>query len=287
MGKPFSTCLRVNPASLPVCFLFDNGSLRAESTLSLRCLAAALTQRMGRDVRAVSLFHSDKVLPGELGGQPARRLEPALQDFFAARPTGEAVLLPLFFGPSAAVSDHVPKLVRALREQSPLARVWLAPCLVAANDPNDRRVARMLADQARAAGWRRPKVLLVDHGSPTRGVTSVRDHLAMQLRAELGDDARAVGAASMERREGAEFDFNEPLLTRALRTEPFDTGEVVVVLQFFSPGRHAGPSGDVAQICRAAEVERPTLRTRLTETLITHPRLVDVLAGRLADAREM
>ena len=32
-----------------------------------------------------------------------------------------------------------------------------------------------------------------------------------------------------------------------------DEGEVVVALQFLSPGRHAGPGGDVAEICTEAE----------------------------------
>ena len=291
MGKPLSTRHRVNLPALPVCFLFDNGSLRAESTLSLRRVAAALAARTDRDVRAASLLHSDKVPSDELGGEPARRLEPALRDFFAAQPAGAADLLPLFFGPSAAVRDHVPERMQSLQGEFPAARLRLAPCLVDAADPADGRMARMLAGQARTAaaatGWRRPKVLLVDHGSPTRAVTAVRDHLAAQLRAELGVDAAAVGAASMERRAGAEYDFNEPLLARALRAEPFGTGEVVVALQFLSPGRHAGPDGDIAQICRAAEAERPTLRVRLTEPLAGNPLLIEVLADRLATAQSL
>jgi hypothetical protein len=240
-------------------------------------------------VRAVSLLHSDRVSADELGGTSAKLLEPALKKFLAASPEGAADLLPLFFGPSAAVTQLAAGLARTLREKFPRAALRLAPCLVNAADPSDRRVARMLADQARtaahAAGWERPKVLLVDHGSPTRAVTAVRDHLAAQLCEELGDGAAAVGAASMERRDGAEFDFNEPLLARALRDRPFGAGEVVVALQFLSPGRHAGPDGDLTQICRAAEAERPGLRTRLTTPLATHPLLVEVLADRLAVAK--
>ena len=291
MGKPFSFRRHVNSSPIFACFLFDNGSRRAESTLSLRRVAAALMARAGGDVRAVSLLHSDQVPSGELGGEPARLLGPALRNFFAEHPAGTATLLPLFFGPSVAVTEQVPARVRALRETFPRAHVRLAPCLVDAADPSDRRVARMLAEQsrmtARAAGWRRPKVLLVDHGSPTRAVTAVRDHLATQLRVELGGDAVTVGAASMERRDGAEFDFNEPLLARALRAEPFGSGEVVIALQFLSPGRHAGPGGDVATLCRAAEEERPGLRTRLPEPLTTHPLLIAVLADRLATTREL
>jgi sirohydrochlorin ferrochelatase len=274
----------------PACFLFDNGSLRAASTLSLRRVAAALAARAGREVTGVSLQHSNRVPAEELGGEPAQLLEPALREFLAAEPAGAADLLPLFFGPSAALSEQVPDRMAELSRQFPAACLRLARSLVDPAAPDDRRVARMLADQVRSAaqtvGWRRPKVLLVDHGSPTRAVTAVRDLLGGQLRAELGDEAEVVGVASMERRAGVEHDFNEPLLATALRCPPFRDGEVVVALQFLSPGRHAGPGGDIAAICRAAEAEQPALRTWMTEPLGAHPLLLDVLADRLAAAQE-
>ncbi len=271
------------------CYLCDNGSLRPESTLSLRRVAAALAARTGRRVVPVSLLHSDKVPAEKLGGEPAVLLEQALQAHFAAEPDGAVSLLPLFFGPSAALTEYIPDRLRALRAVHSQACVRLAPWLVDVTSP-DRRVAGMLADQvrgvARAAGWTRPAVLLVDHGSPQRGVTAVRDHLAEQLRAELGDRVTAVGAASMERRAGAAYAFNDPLLATALRTAPFDRGEVVVALQFLAPGRHAGAGGDIAEICRAAEAERPVLRTRMTEPLAAEAGLVEVLADRLGATRE-
>ena len=270
------------------CYLCDNGSLRPESTLSLRRVAAALAARTGRRVVPVSLLHSDKVPAEKLGGEPAVLLERALWAYFAAEPAGAVSLLPLFFGPSAALTEYIPERLRALWAAHPQARVRLAPWMVDVASP-DRRMAGMLADQvlraARAAGWTRPAVLLVDHGSPQRGVTAVRDHLAAQLRAELGDGVTAVGAASMERRPGAAYDFNDPLLAAALRTAPFDCGEVVVALQFLAPGRHAGAGGDMAEICRVAEAEQPGLRTRMTEPLAAEAGLVDVLADRLAEAR--
>ena len=274
-----------------VCFLFDNGSLRAEPALGLRRVAVALAARAGREVRAVSLQHSDRVPAAALGGEPAELLAPALGKFLAANPAGAADLLPLFLGPSAAVTELAAGMARALQAKFPRAALRLAPCLVDTADGADRRVARILAERVRAAareaGWAKPKVLLTDHGSPTPAVTDVRDHLVAQLRAELGGGAEAVGAASMERRDGAEFGFNEPLLARALRAEPFGAGEVVVALQFLLPGRHAGPDGDIAEICSAAEAQRPGLRTRLTEPLGEHPLLIEVLADRLAAAREL
>ncbi len=72
-------------------FLFDNGSFRAESTRSLRRLAARLTSRLGRPVHAVSLLHSTRVPAEELDGERAALLEPALDAWWTTHPNGVAV----------------------------------------------------------------------------------------------------------------------------------------------------------------------------------------------------
>ncbi len=271
-------------------FLFDNGSLRPESTLSLRRVAAALSERTGLPIRAVSLLHSSKVPIEALGGEAAELLEPALLAHFEAYPDVEAVLLPLFFGPSAALTEYVPVRLVSVRERFPGARVKLAPWLVNQDD-SDIRLAEVLADQvratARARGWSRPKVILVDHGSPQAAVAEVRNYLGRQVGAVLGNEVEALVAASMERREGEAYAFNEPLLETALRTPPFDRGEVVVALQFLSPGRHAGPGGDIATICAAVEAEHPDLRTQMTEPIAVDARLVELLAERLDQAADV
>lgn len=273
-----------------VCFLFDNGSLRAESTRSLRKVAAALRERTGREVRAVSLLHSSNVPADLLGGEPARLLEPALLDYFSNNPAGEALLVPLFFGPSAALTDYVPERIKALKTRFPGARIRLASWLVNIAEA-DRRMAVMLADRVRATlrtkGWVRPNVLLVDHGSPQAAVTAVRNHLGRQLREDLGPEVEELAVASMERREGPAYAFGDPLLAAALRTPPFDHGEVVIVLQFLSPGRHAGPDGDITAICEAAKRQNPRLAIATTELLATDTRLVELLAERLAQANPL
>lgn len=277
------------------CFLFDNGSVRAESTRSLRRVAERLAARLGHPVEAVSLLHSTRVPASELDGVPARLLEPALDAWFAAHPAGRALLLPFFFGPSGALTDYVPERLASLRARHPEARVVLGAPLVLPDEAPAELVA-ILADRARAAtrarGWRRPLVVLCDHGSPQPGVTAVRDRLARQLAAALGDEARGVFAASMERRDGEEFAFNEPLLEKILGVGgPCAEGEVVVVAQFLSPGRHAGPGGDVAGICRAAEeaagAAGRTLRTELTAPIADDARLIEVLARRAAAGRAL
>jgi sirohydrochlorin ferrochelatase len=277
----------VKSPDLPTCFLFDNGSLRAASTLNLREVARALEKQIGAHVEAVSLLHSSGVDAAELDGRRAQLLEPALQTWFGAKPKGAVVALPFFFGPSAALTAYVPERLGSLRSKFPEARVEQAGWLVDPALPDDR-VALALAEAVRAIIRRenlsRANVVVVDHGSPQRGVAAVRDFLTEQVGSLLAKEVGAVGAASMESRAGEEYAFNQPLLADRLRTTPFDAGNVVIALQFLSPGRHAGARGDVAEICARAESERLELRTWMSETIGTDPRVIDVLAERYRQA---
>lgn len=246
-------------------------------------VAAALAERIGTTVHPVSVLHSTGIDSTALDGRPAELLEPAL-DRFLAKGGREAVLVPLFFGPSAALTDYVPERLQGLRARHPQAQLATATWLVREEEPGDTRIARALADQVRAlqrtTGLGRVPVLLVDHGTPQRAVTAVRERLGQQVRAELGDEIACLGTASMERRDGAEYAFNEPLLEQALAQAPFHQGDLIVALQFLAPGRHAGPAGDIATICAQAKERQATLRTHLTATLGAHPLLIEVLADR-------
>ena len=238
----------------------------------------------------MSLLHSSSIDPQLLEGTPAELLEPALRTFFqraSASADDEVVLLPLFFGPSAALSDYVPERIDLLRKKFPKVRIRLAKPLVDVTEP-DERIAAALAEATQQVIARqrlvRLQVVLVDHGSPQRGVTEVRNHLGTQLRRLLGTAVDGVRVASMERRPAAEYAFNMPLLAECVRTPPFDRGDVVVTLQFLSPGRHAGGAGDIAEICAQAEKERPGLRTHRTEPIGQDARIVAVLADRYREA---
>ncbi len=270
------------------CFLFDNGSLRAASTLQLRQTAVLLAEQIGGPVEAVSLLHSSNVDPAELGGEPARLLEPAVLEFLEKEPQGRAVLVPLFFGPSGALTDYVPERIAAWAKRFPEARVELASWLVQKN-VIDNRIPHALAEAARTVIVReklvRPRVVLVDHGSPLRAVTEVRNHLACEVAGALGAEAGGVVMASMERRAGEAYAFNEPLLERCLRAEAQRASDVVVLLQFLQPGRHAGPGGDIAEICAAAHAECPRLQTWMTEPIGLDARVIAVLADRYREAR--
>jgi sirohydrochlorin ferrochelatase len=270
-----------------LCLLFDNGSLRPAATFSLRRTAAALAARLPVPVLPVSLLHSSGIDPAELGGEPARLLEPALGELLA---TGErtVVLLPLFFGPSAALTEYVPRRLEALAAKQGPADIRLARPLVDLGAAPDDRVAEALAERTRETvrrqGLVRPRVILVDHGSPQPAVAEVRNHLAARLGRILATEVEAVAPASMERRPGEAYAFNDPLLEERLTAAPFNQGDVVVALQFLAPGRHAGPGGDVAEICDRARARCPGLRTHMTEPVEDDPRIVDVLVQRFREA---
>jgi sirohydrochlorin ferrochelatase len=267
---------------MPTILLVDNGSLEAAATLSLRQIAISLGSVLDRLVEPVSLLHSSKIPADQLGGQAAETLEPALERRLHAG-ISDFLVVPLFFGPSLALTEYLPGRVALLRGKFPRLQVRLAPPLVDIVDPADSRMAVILGDQVRAvlpAGGEPPAVILVDHGSPVPGVTQVRDRLAAQLQQELGGVVRAVQPASMERRPGAEFSFNEPLLERAFEREGFQSGRVIVSLLFLSPGRHAGPGGDIAKICMAAEKRHPGLQTVTTGLVGSHPGLIPILVDR-------
>lgn len=273
--------------SSPSTLLVDNGSREPAATLALRGLAAQLSPRLGQAVEPVSLLHSAGIDPVKLGGTPAEILVPALERRLAAGQS-EFVLVPLFFGPSRALTDYLPENLARLREKYPALQVRLAPPLHAVDDG---RLAQILADQVSALlavpNPEPVRVALVDHGSPVAGVTAVRNALAEQLAGLLGSRVAAVAPCCMERRPEPAYDFNGPLLAQLLAAPPWSEGRVIVAMQFLLPGRHAGPDGDVAEICRQAQTRQPGLRTQMTGLVGTHPLLLEILADRWGMARPM
>ena len=271
----------------PCILLTDNGSYRPEATQSLRRLAQELSDRSGHSVNPVSLLHSTKISPGKLGGIPAETFEPYLIKKREELGLNSFLVVPLFFGPSAAIAEYIPQRVEAIREEHdwPDLEVRVAPCLVNRHDVNDFRVAHMLADlitkKRNELSTDEVSVAVVDHGAPRIEVTKVRNFLAEQLKRLCEDSFQAIAPCSMERREGAAYDFNEPLLECLLGSEGFQK-EVIVSMLFLQPGRHAGPGGDVAQICQDAEAAHPGLKAHMTDLVGTQPALIDLLAERLA-----
>ena len=264
--------------------LVDNGSKRPAATLGLRALAARLAEASGRPVQAVSLQHADKIPAAELDGEAAKvfpsfvrqQLEIGVRDF---------VVVPLFFGESRALTSFIPEQIDQLRGQYGQITVRLAEPLVPLS-VGEPRLVQILADNIAkthtALDGRPSHVLLVDHGSPKPAVTAVRQRLAGQL-AELMPVAATLGEAVMERRPGPEYDFNGPLLAQALDdcAAQNPQAHVAVAMLFLLPGRHAGPGGDVTEICADAIARNPGLRVAVSPLVGEHPRVTEILYDRL------
>ncbi|MGP9807763.1 sirohydrochlorin chelatase [Halomonas sp. AOP12-C2-37] len=266
-------------------FLVDNGSLRPQATLNLRRVASLLSQRMGENVQAASLLHSNKIPVEDVEGIPATTLGPAAERS-AEQGATEIIVLPFFFGPSKALTGYLPERMATLQARFPHVKIRVAQPLVDERGDNDLRLAHLLADNVREKypTGTAPRVALVDHGSPIPAVTAVRNRLAGQLSVLLGEDVTSVTAASMERREGEEYRFNEPLLERLLDSPEFSVGPVILAMLFLSPGRHAGEGGDIAEIYAAAQQRYSHLEISVTRLVGEHPGIVDILITRLRQA---
>lgn len=268
-------------------FLVDNGSLRPEATLNLRRVAALLSERSGHSVQAASLLHSNKVPAEALGGEPAVTLGPAVEKAAQAG-AEEIIVLPFFFGPSRALTDYLPERMAAAQARFPGLRVRVAMPLVDELGEVDRRLAQLLADNVREelTPETQPSVVLVDHGSPIPEVAAIRQRLTGQLSMLLADEVRCVTSASMERREGDAYRFNDPLLETLLANPALPEGEVILAMLFLSPGRHAGEGGDIATINAAAMQARPGLKIVPTQLVGEHDGIVEILQSRLAAVLE-
>ena len=265
--------------------LLDNGSRRANSILNLRRLAGRLAERIGEPVHPVSLLHADQIPVTQLDDQPADIFAPTLRRLLSEG-VRDLVLIPLFFGPSRALSAFVPETAAALADEFGAFRLRIAPelCPLPAGEPC---LVEILIDHIRqtaaAAGFMPRRVVLVDHGSPIPSVTAVRRWLGDQLRQRLGREMW-IDEAAMERRAGVEYDFNgEPLedqLRRLADADPMTP--IVLAMLFLSAGRHAGPGGDIDTIRARIEADYPGLRIHPSPLVGSHPGLIEILVLRLA-----
>ncbi len=269
--------------------LLDNGSLRAEAVFSLRRIARDLEGRIGKRVHPVSLLHSSKILAEALDGMEADTWKRFLLDRIG-RGVARFRVVPLFFGPSSAIADYLPKVTAEALEKVGFAEVRVGAPLLQVGREDDDSVACILEDlviqKLNAIASGPSGVILVDHGSPLEAVAQCRDLVAAQLASRLGSRVLGVIAASMERREGAEYDFNEPLLESAL-SMALDRGWKRLVLSylFFSPGRHAGAGGDIDQIVAESEFVRLGGEVVSASLVGQSPLLVDLLARRFAESQ--
>ena len=268
----------------PACLLMDNGSLKAEATLNLRIIAENLSNFTRRVIRPISLLYSNEIDRVELHGHSAEIFEPTINTL-ASESRYNVLVIPLFFGPSRALTCYLPERITQLKKTHPRLNVRIAPCLVRTDDDENYSMAKILMSGINRViinkNLNYPAVILVDHGTPEIKVNKVRTFLARQLESLLKGKIRILAEASMERRKGKEYSFNDPLLLHQLSEKKFNQGDVIISLLFLSPGHHAGIEGDITQICLEAERREPKLRTHLTELVGADENLITLLKERL------
>ena len=274
--------------SKPCVILMDNGSHRAESTINLRRISKSLSQQINTEVHPVSLLHSTKVNPSELEGKKAEILEPFIKSK-CEKGVDSFLIIPFFFGQSAALKDYLPERGKDIKSKWQKTEIKLAPTLVKIEEKNDYCVSNIISElvleKIEEKNLKNPHVTLVDHGTPVKEVNQVRNHISQQLTEILNGRVAQVKASSMERREGKEYEFNEPLLENLLGQNDF-IQDVVLAMLFISPGRHAGTGGDIDKICQSAESKCNTLRTFKSKLFAMHPKVIDLLASRYKEGLE-
>jgi sirohydrochlorin ferrochelatase len=273
--------------------LVDNGSLEPASQLNLRAVARGLAERTGRAVAAVSLKHSNRIPAANLGGTSAQTLAPWVRSQLALGER-EFLIVPFFISPQGAIGSALRGELDALSRNSGgftcvfstgIADEGVLGGIVA--DRVRETLAKMEAEPLDRLGARpQPALIVVDHGGPSRASATLRDAVASEVRFLLGNEVGSLAAASLESPEGPEFSYNEPLFEAQLEAPGFDVGDVVVAPLFLSPGRHAGPEGDLARIAAAAASRKPGLRVHFTGLVGSHPTAVEALARGLMSALE-
>lgn len=250
--------------------LIDNGSLEPAATRNLRAVATALFNRRGIVVEPVSWKHSDRIAPGALDGVPAVTLAPWVRTQ-VARGESDFLLIPFFVSAQGAIGSALRSDLEKLATELGGFSFAFTDGLAARGNLVDIVVARVRETLAKTQ-LSRPSIIVVDHGGPSSASAALRDTIAAEVRARLAGDIGSLAAASMEGEHG-------PLLAEQLAAAGFAGGDVIVAPLFLSPGRHAGPDGDLAQIAHASPA-----RVHFTDLVGTHSAAIDALARVLGDA---
>lgn len=244
--------------------LVDNGSLEPAAHCHLRAVASDLTARTEVSIHPVSWKHSDRLAAARLGGTPAWTLGPFVRTLFALGQR-RFCFVPFFITAQGAVGTALQADLATLRRElagfdfvvlEGLAESAAIPLIAAA------RIRETMAELQLEA----PHVIVVDHGGPSSVSAQIREETAIQIRALLTTEIGSLSAASME-------GTHPPFLADQLRDPSLAGRDVVVAPLFLSPGRHAGPAGDLAKICHESPV-----RYHLTGLIGTHPLAVGALA---------
>ncbi|MCC5789908.1 MAG: hypothetical protein JJT75_09750 [Opitutales bacterium] len=268
-------------------FLTDNGSLRPSSTLALRRIAEKLApwarREFGVTLEPASLLHSSRIPAEDLGGEKAEIVYQRIKRLYREEGRRRFIVLPLFIGPSRALTEYLPAKREEWKGRFPGLDLRIGPPLYREGDPRMTEILAELIQPFLRDKEDRPLVALTDHGSPEPKVTEVRNQLALELGRKLGNSVEKVAPASMERREGKEYGFSDPLLANLLNQPGWTRGRLVVSMLFLLPGRHAGEGGDVVEIIENSQKRHPGRVVEITPLLGESPRLVEVLRDRLVE----
>ena len=272
--------------------LIDNGSLEPAATRNLRAVATALSAATGVTVHAVSWKHSDRVPAADLDGTPAVTLKTFVRTSVAVG-EHDFILVPFFISAQGAIGSALrTDLEKLQRETAPASFSFTFTDGLAARGAIAAIVAARIRETIAVRALATPPVIVVDHGGPSPASAALRDALAGEIRALLGTSVASLTAASME---GADHAHNRPLLADALTalatlstprapspaSAPRER-DIVIAPLFLSPGRHAGPGGDLAQIASATTAATGA-RARFTDLVGTHPLAAATLAAALRD----
>ncbi|MCF6190665.1 MAG: hypothetical protein L3J51_09305 [Cocleimonas sp.] len=308
--------------SLPLTILLvDNGSIKATATLQLRKIAAQLSKRTKLKIHPVSLQHADVIPTDSLGGVKASVFTSFLTGQLQQGQRG-FIVLPLFFGNSRALTKLIPDVQAELEKEFGVFDLKISDTLFPLPQ-SDTRLVDIIFDNIQIVAQESlfskhtppllhdvlefPKhhvkvggcfdsaqqncaslknIVLVDHGSPSPQITAVRNRVAKEVQAKLGQEIK-LEQAVMERREGKEYDFNGELLEGWLIAKA-EQGEVsaIVSLLFSLPGRHAGEGGDIESICESVMQRYPDFKIGICPLVGEHPLLLDILADRLNSIQE-
>ena len=268
----------------PTCLLMDNGSHNPDAILSLRKIARKLSKLTHREIRPISLLHSNQIDITQLGGYSAEIFESAINEL-VSQGKYNILIIPLFFGPSRSLTCYLAERISQLKNKYTKLKIRIAQCLVQTDDDKNYSMAKILMNginrviASKCLNY--PSVILVDHGTPEIKVNEVRTFLAQQLGFLLKGKINILAEASMEKRKGCKYSFNGPLLLNQLRKNNFDQGDVIISLMFLLPGNHAGLHGDITKICVEAEKRKPKLRTHLTSLVGADGDLITLLKERV------
>ena len=116
-------------------------------------------------------------------------------------------------------------------------------------------------------------ILLVDHGSRRPEANALLASVAAQLAQRVPDVTVRF----------AHMDLAEPTIAQGITSCVAAGAEDIVVHPYFlAPGNHS--SDDIPRLVRTAAEDHPQVRLRVTEPLGLHPKLVDVILDRIAEA---